>query len=276
MVYIRPQYDTITSIMRLEGEWILIKKMLVSLLIGASVMITAACSDTDENANEEGTATEEQAVEENGETGEQLEMPEPDLEGVPDVVAEVNGQEINKEDFESAYLAQFQQMAMQAQMSGQEVDQAQLKEQVAESLVAQELLTQETENRNIEASDEEVNETLTAIAAQNGLESSEEFLAALEEQGLSEEEVLEQVASQVKVDKLVAEEAGDITVSEEELQTFYDEITAQQEEEDGGEMPAFEDIKPELEAQMAQQKENEAVLDLVAELREGADVTVHI
>lgn len=244
-------------------------------MIGASVMITAACSDTDENTSEEAATEEQQAVDENGEAAE-MEMPEPDLEGVPDVVAEVNGTEISKEDFESAYTSQFQRMAMQAQMSGQEVDQDQLKVQVADSLVAQELLVQETENRNIEASDEELNETLTALAAQNGLESSEEFLTALEEQGLTEEEVMDQVASQVKVDKLVAEEAGDISVSEEELQAYYDEITAQQEEADSEEMPAFEDIKPELETQMAQQKENEAVLELVAELREGADVTVHI
>lgn len=250
------------------------KKMLLSLLIGASVMFTAACSDNDENTNEE-AATEEQAVDENGEAAE-MEMPEPDLEGVPDVVAEVNGTEINKEDFESAYMSQFQNMAMQAQMSGQEIDQDQLKVQVADSLVAQELLVQETENRNIEATEDELDETLTAIAAQNGLESSEEFLAALEEQGLSEEEVMEQVASQVKVDKLVAEEAGEITVSEEELQTFYDEITGQQEDAESGDMPAFEEIKPELEAQMVQQKENDAVLELVAELRENADVTVHI
>ena len=256
------------------------KKMLLSLLIGASVMVTAACSDTDENAKEE-TPTEEQAAGENGEaaegeTAEQPEMPEPDLEGVPDVVAEVNGEEIIKEDFESAYTAQFQQMAMQAQMSGEEVDEAQLKEQVAESLVAQELLVQETENRDIEASDEEVNETLTALAEQNGLASSEEFLTALEEQGLSEDEVMEQVASQVKVDKLIAEESGDSEASEEELQEFYDQMQAQQEEMGGEELPPFEDIKTELEAQLVQQKENEAVQALVAELREGADVTVHI
>ncbi|MFD1032235.1 SurA N-terminal domain-containing protein [Metaplanococcus flavidus] len=252
------------------------KKMLLSLLIGASVMVTAACSDTDENANEEGTPTEEQATEENGETAEQPEMPEPDLEGVPDLVAEVNGEEIDKEEFESAYTAQFQQMAMQAQMSGQEVDQTQLKGQIAESLVSQELLVQETENRNIEASEEEINETLTALAEQNGLTSSEEFLTALEEQGLSEEEVMGQVESQVKVDKLIAEEAGNTEVSEEEMQEFYDQMKAQQEEAGGGEMPAYEEVKPELEAQLAQQKESEAVQGLIAELREGADVTVHI
>lgn len=260
------------------------KKMLLSLLIGASVLVTAACSDTEENAaNEKETPTEEQAAEENGETAEgegesaeQPEMPEPDLEGVPDVVAEVNGEEIIKEDFEAAYTAQFQQMAMQAQVSGQDVDQAQLKEQVAESLVSQELLVQETENRDIEATDEEVNETLTSLAEQNGLASSEEFLAALKEQGLSEEEVKEQVATQVKVDKLIAEESGEAEASEKELQEFYEQMQAQQKEMGGEELPPFEDIETELEAQLVQQKENEAVQALVAELREGADVTIHI
>ena len=239
-------------------------------------MVTAACGDTDENAKEEEAVTEEQAVDENGETAEQPEMPEPDLEGVPDLVAEVNGEEIGKEEFESAYTAQFQQVAMQAQMSGQEVDQTQLKEQVAESLVSQELLVQETSNRNIEASEEEVNETLTALAEQNGIATSEEFLAALEEQGMSEDEVMEQVGSQVKVEKLIAEESGDTEVSEEELQEFYEQLEAQQEEMDGEEMPALEEIKAELEAQLVQQKENETVQELVAKLREGADVTVHI
>ncbi|MCM3612205.1 SurA N-terminal domain-containing protein [Planococcus sp. MERTA32b] len=252
------------------------KKMLLSLLIGASVMVTAACGNEDDNTNEEETATEEQAAEENGETAEQPEMPEPDLEGVPDVVAEVNGEEIMKEEFENAYVGQFQQMAMQAQMSGQEVDQAQLKGQIAESLVSQRLLVQETEKREIEASEEEVNETLTVLAEQNGMASSDEFLAALEEQDLSEEEVRDQVSSQVKVDKLITEETGDTEVSEEEIQEFYDQVKAQQEEMGGEEVPPLEDIQSELEAQLLQQKENEAVQTLVAELREGAEVTVNI
>lgn len=252
------------------------KKMLLSLLIGASVLVTAACGNEDDNTNEEETATEEQVAGENGEATEQQEMPEPDLEGVPDLVAEVNGEEIKKAEFESAYVAQFQQIAMQAQMSGQEVDQDQLKTQIAESLVGQRLLMQETDNRSIEATDEETEETLTALAEQNGLASSDEFLVALEEQGLSEEEVMEQVASQVKMDKLIAEEAGDIQPSEEEVQEFYDGLLAQQEEMGGGDLPPLEDIKSELEGQIAMQKENTAVEELVAELREGADVKINI
>lgn len=254
----------------------LTKKMLLSLLIGASVMVTAACGNTDDNTKEEETAEQEETTEDKGETAEQPEMPEPDLEDVPDVVAEVNGEEISKEEFETAYVQQFQQEAAQAQVSGQEVDQAELKERIAESLVSQRLLVQQTEESNIEATDEEVEETLTALAEQNGLASSEEFLTALEEQGLSEEEVMEQVASQVKVDKLIAEKSGDIEVSEEELQEFYDQMKEQQKEMDGEELPPLEDIKSEVETQIMQQKENEAVQALLAELRESADVTINL
>lgn len=239
------------------------------------MLALAACGDdTAEETNTEETPQEEVATDE--ETAEQPEMPEPDLEGVPDVVAEVNGEEIAKAEFESAYTGQFQQMAMQAQMTGQEVDQAQLKEQLVESMVAQELLVQETENREIEASEEEVTTALQELAEQNGLESSEEFLAALEEQGISEDEVMEQVGAQVKVDQLIAEEAGEINPTDEELQTFYDEAQAQQEEAGGEELPAFEEVKPELEEQVRVQKENEAVQTLVAQLREEADVTINL
>lgn len=253
----------------------MIKKWFLTIALGGSMLALAACGDdTAEETNTEETPQEEVATDE--ETAEQPEMPEPDLEGVPDVVAEVNGEEIAKAEFESAYTGQFQQMAMQAQMTGQEVDQAQLKEQLVESMVAQELLVQETENREIEASEEEVTTALQELAEQNGLESSEEFLAALEEQGISEDEVMEQVGAQVKVDQLIAEEAGEINPTDEELQTFYDEAQAQQEEAGGEELPAFEEVKPELEEQVRVQKENEAVQTLVAQLREEADVTINL
>src|SRR5699024_10439920 len=77
---------------------------------------------------------------------EQGEMLEPNLEGIPDIVADVNDGEVTKEDFEATYQQQFQQMAMQAQMSGQnmdEIEQDELKEQTADGLVGQELLMQE-------------------------------------------------------------------------------------------------------------------------------------
>ena len=239
------------------------------------VALAACGGDTAEETNEEAAPQEEAADQEAGDAA-QPEMPEPDLEGTPDIVAEVNGEEITKEEFESAYTGQFQQLAMQAQMAGQEVDQAQLKEQIAESLVAQKLLVQETENQEITASEEQVNTELEELAKQNGLESSKDFLTALEEQGITEEEVMEQVEAQVKVEQLITSETGEINPTDEEVQKLYDEAQAQQEEAGGEELPAFEEVKPQLEEQVRMQKEGEATQALIAQLRESADVTIHL
>ncbi|RNF38307.1 peptidylprolyl isomerase [Planococcus salinus] len=256
----------------------MIKKWFLGLSLGVSVSLLAACGGGDEateNTNEEPN-TQEEAAAGAEEGAEQREMPEPDLSGVPDIVAEVNGQEVTKEEFETAYAGQFQQAAMQAQMSGQEVDQNQLKEQIAESLVGQELLIQEAGNRGYNVSEDEMDKRLTDLAAQNGLESKEQFLTALEEQGIPEEEVMSQLETQVKVNQLIAEEAGSVEPTEEELQALYEQAKAQQEQMGGEELPAFEELKPQLEEQIKMQKEGEATQALVAKLRENADVAVHI
>ncbi|MDL4839193.1 SurA N-terminal domain-containing protein [Aquibacillus rhizosphaerae] len=263
------------------------KKSFLSLILVVLVSLLAACGGEDEateenNADQQEEETTESAEETEGTEGEAAtEAPEPDLEGVPEVVAEVNGEEILKEEFESAYVGQFQQAAMQSQMSGQQLDQDQLKTQIAESLIGQKLLIQEADNSGIEASKGDINDTLVELAEQNGLESKDEFLAALEEQGMSEEEVMSQVSTQVKLDQLIANESGDIDPSEEELQQLYDQYKAQQEQmggQDGeaAEVPSFDEMKPQLEQQVKSQKQNQAYQTLVEKLREDAEVTNHL
>ena len=256
------------------------KKWLLSLLLATLVLVVTACSGADESAednNSEPGTQEEAPTGESGDGAEQPEMPEPDLEGIPEVVAEVNGKEILRADFEVTYEGQFQQMAMMSQMTGEEIDQDQLKKQIAESMVGQELLIQEADSRDINVSEEDFNETLDRLASQNGLESKDEFLATLEEQGMGEEEVMSQLEPQVKVDLLIASESGDIAPTDEELQAAYDQMVAQQEQAgEDAKAPSFDEVKPDLEEEVKMQKESEAVQALVTKLREGADVTVNI
>ena len=274
------------------------KKWLLSLSIGTFAVVMTACGgggESAENTNE-GSNTQEEASggsegsqsgqagsgEQSGNggqsgSGEQAQMPEPDLEDVPDVVAEVNGEEVTKEEFEQTYTGQFQQVAMQQQMSGEEVDQDELKQQVAEGMVDQELLIQESNNRDISAPEEDVNAAIDQMVEQNGMESQDDFFAALEEQGMSEDEAMSQLETQVKVDQLIAEEAGDIEPTEEELQKAYDQTKEQQEQMGGDqEMPSFEEMKPDLEEQVKSQKESEAAQTLASDLRDNSDVTVNV
>src|SRR5699024_4258904 len=204
------------------------KKWLLSLSLLLLVFFMAACSGDDDasEGNNEGSDTSEQEAA----SGEQSEMPEPDLEDVPDVVAEVNGEEISKEEFETTYTSQFQQVMMQAQMNGQEVDQDELKGQIAEGLIGQKLIVQEAENSGVEASEDAVNETIDTLVEQSGLGSEDDLFTALEEQGMDKEEVMSEIETQVKVDELIAKESDDVDPSEEELQERYDAFKAQMEQ----------------------------------------------
>jgi hypothetical protein len=253
----------------MEGATPVNKKSLIASFFIVPLLAVAACSDSEEEGN--GDPAEENPLEQEG-------MPEqPDLEGIPDVVAVVNGNEILREDFVTAYEAQFEQFAMQAQMTGEEIDEDQLKEQTAESLVDNELLVQEADSRGFEATDEDMDETLEELAQQQGLESADDFMDALAEQGMEEGEVRSQLEVQVKLEQLVEDEAGDVEPTEEELRELYEQIEAQQEQMgEGEELPPFDEIRPELEEQAAAENEGEAIQALIGDLREGADVDLNL
>ncbi|MHC0553200.1 SurA N-terminal domain-containing protein [Salinicoccus sp. CNSTN-B1] len=253
------------------------KKILMALTLGALILALAACGGEESAEDKNNDAKKQEETASKGQEGEQPEMPEPELDDVPDVVAEVNGEEVKKDEFEKTYTAQFQQLAIQQQMAGEEVDQGELKKQIADGMVGQKLLVQEAEERDYKASDEEVDDMLDGLVEQNGMESKEDFYAAVEEQGMSKEEITSQIKTQVKVDKLIAEETGEIKPTEKELQSLYDDAKEQREQMEGAEeLPSFEELKPELESQIKSQKESEAVQKLAEKLREDGDITIHL
>ena len=256
------------------------KKLLLSIALAGIVSVVSACG-TPEDGSESGSETSQAPANESAAPEAAPEIAEADLEGVPDVVAVVNGTEILKADFESVYTAQYQTSAMQSQMSGEAVDQDALKSQTIEGMIGTELLVQEAEERGVEASEEGIAAALDELVGTNGLESSEEFYSVLAEQGLDEETVNDQLATQVQVEELIEEEAGDTAPSEEELTTAYDEAVVQleaQNEQSGEEteVPPFEEARPALEEQLVTEKQSEAAVALVASLREDADITINL
>lgn len=245
--------------------------MLLSMF---TIALLAACGGQN-NENENAENAPENNNEEAGEA-----LPEPNLEGIPDVVIEINGEEILKDEFTSMYEQQFQQQAMQAQMSGQsmdDVDQDQLKEQTAELLVDQNLLIQEANNQITDVSEDDINKTVEQLLEQTGMESKDDLLAAFEEQGVDENEFRSQIETQVKVDQLIVKISENIELSEEETKEAYETIKTQQEEaESDEEFPEFDDIKSDLEEQLMEQKRAEETQTFVETLRKDADVTIHL
>ncbi len=241
-------------------------------------VVLVACSDNAEETEENNdTETEEEAAEEGSEeSAEEQATPQPDLEDVPDVVAEVNGEEITKEEFTEVYEIQFDRAVQQGQIT-MDSDQENFKTQLAESLIAQELIKQAVNDSEVSVSDEELEETFKELAQSNGLETKEDFLTAVEGQGMTEEEATEQVKLQVKVDKFVAEEAGDLEPTEEELVETYEELKKEHEEsENEQELPGYEEAKTIIADQLRKENEARAYQNLVETLREEADVTINL
>ena len=240
------------------------------------MLALAACGSKDDNnnanGNENGNDNSNEVIDEA--------LPEADLEGIPDVVIEINGEDITKDDFSSMYEQQFQQQAMQAQMMGQDmndIDQDELKQQTAEIIIGQNLLIQEANNRIKEVSEDDINETIDILLEQTGMESKDDLLAIFKEQGMDEEEFNSQIETQVKVDQLIVEISKDLEPTEEEMKETYDMIKAQQEEmESEEEFPDFDEIKSDIEMQLKEQKKAEETETLVESLREKADITIHL
>lgn len=253
----------------MKKKWTL---MIFSILIIAAL---AACSDKDNDNDNNKNNTNQNPNEGSSEA-----LPEADLDGIPDVVIEINGEEITKDDFSSMYEQQFQQHAMQAQMMGQDmndIDQDQLKQQTAEIMIGQNLLIQEANNRIKDVSEDDINDTIDQLLEQTGIESKDDLLALFEEQGMDENEFNSQIETQVRVDQLIAEISKDLEPTEEETKETYEMIKAQQEEVGSEEeFPEFDEIKSDLEEQLKEQKKAEETETLVESLREDADVTIHL
>jgi len=194
-----------------------------------------------------------------------------DLSDIPDVVAVVNGEKIERDEFAAFYEPQIRQ----AGDAGQPVDEDEIKKQTVDALVDNELLLQQADERGISVSDDQVDETLRNYAKNSGMQSTDEYLKALEEeQGTSADQVRAQIADSLTVEALVDDEIGDEPISESELRKLYDRSMAAQGE--GAEGPSFEDVRGELEQQVKAQRQQEAFRKLADAARKKADIDVKL
>ncbi|UFN43451.1 SurA N-terminal domain-containing protein [Nocardioides okcheonensis] len=254
------------------------RSVLGSLAVVA-VLTLSACGGGDGGSDASG-ASDDKASSSPSESGstDASAAPEPDLDGIPDVVAEVNGEEVTKEEFVPIYTAAFQQAAATSQMSGQAPDEEALRKQTVDDLVDTELLTQEAESRGIEVSDQQVDDELTALAEQNQMGSADELLAAVEQQGVTEEQARSQIETQVMVEQLAADEDGSVDPTEKELRALYDRVKQQQAQsgQQGQEIPPFAQVHDQLEEQARNQQVGKVAGELVEQLRKGADITINL
>lgn len=249
-------------------------KRWVGVAMAFSIIAVAGCSAAGSGGSPEETAGAEQS-----QTGAPQDG-KPNTDSIPEVVAEVNGEKITKDDFVPLFETQYQQMMMQAQQAGQPVDEEGLKKQTAENLVSTKLLSQEADKRGIKASDDDVTKALDEAAASSQM-STEDFLAAMKDQGMDEKKVHEELGTQLKIEDLIVDEFGEFEVTDEEIGAAYQRAKDQQEQmaaQSGQEapVPSLEEMRPQLEEQVKGEKSTEATQKFAGDLREKGDVTINL
>lgn len=242
----------------------------LALCAAASLLVLTACGGgDDEEASSAEPTSQASATDEAGEGGV--------VGGIPEVVAEVNGEQVTREEFLLIYEAQLEQATAAAAQGGEQPDEEALKEQTANNLVDTELLAQEAEARGIEVSAEDVDAELASLAESNQMGSAQEFIDAVEAQGTTEEQVRSQVELQVMVEQLVADEVGPSEPTEEELRAIYAQAKQQAAASgQGQQIPPFAEVRDQIVEQAQTDQVGMVAKDLVEELRKDADITINL
>jgi SurA-like N-terminal domain len=245
-------------------------RTVLGLSLAASLIALGACGGGSDSAESAGASEEPTSQSSSDDT----ETDGPDLDGIPDVVAEVNGEEVTRDEFVPIYETQF----AQAQSSGETPDEDALKTQTADSLVNAELLAQEAEDRGFSVTEQDVDDELESLAKDNQLGSAEELIAAIEEQGTTEEQARDQLEAQLVIQQLLEDEAGPIRSTEKELRKMYADAKKQQAQlgDQGQTLPAYAKVRAEIVAQAKDDKLSEVAQTLVDDLREDADITINL
>jgi len=140
--------------------------------------------------------------------------------------------------------------------------------EVAEALATERLLAKEAEEKKIVVAEDEVDEYINHSMAVYSM-SREEYLAKLEEQGMTEEEHKEQLTEQMMIAKLINESINpkDYAVTDQEVDDFIEENKADYEllfEEN----PELEDVlRLRIRKQMEFAKKQELVMEYIEEIR---------
>ncbi len=142
----------------------------------------------------------------------------------PNAVITVNDKEITKKEFYSDF-NKIKNLQLKDAPKEMQADDSyavlSIKARYVNDVVIRELLSQEFEKRKIEATKEEIEAKKAQIIAQIG--SEEQFKKILKENKISDERLNSDMASEVKMEKLVNIISGPDTVSDKEAQKYYNE-----------------------------------------------------
>ena len=185
-----------------------------------------------------------------------------------EMVATVNGEEILKKDYETQLKtskAYFQQQGMNLEDLDSKT-QEEFEQSVLDQLINTKLLLQTAQKEGITIEQSEITSEVDKMKSQ--YEDPKKYQEALKENQLTEETIKEEIRDQLILTKFFDKKIGEITVSEDEVKSTYEQYKKQIESQ-GQELPDqdFDTIKPQMEQQALAQKKNEKIGELIEGLR---------
>lgn len=141
------------------------------------------------------------------------------------VAAKVNGEVITLEELDKQVeqlKQQYPDMFEGADGEGRLID---FKSRILDNLINQKLIAQAAEEKGVEVTDADVDKQIEQLRA--GFSDEEQFTAALESAGMTEESLGTQVRDQLLTQKLIETLTSDITATDEEVKAYYDNNESQ-------------------------------------------------
>jgi peptidyl-prolyl cis-trans isomerase C len=137
-------------------------------------------------------------------------------------VASVNGTAISQEQFDRAWAPYKQQIDAQPKGTVSNEQLTQVKTRVLDTLIATELLTQESQKSGVAVNETEVNKAYDEQKAQ--FKTDAEFQAALKQYNFTEAGFKKQIKQQIGIQQFIVKKfAQNTTISDEEVKKYYDD-----------------------------------------------------
>lgn len=230
----------------------MLKKMTVFIALLTFLLLLAACGSDGNNNSNNGEKTGSQNHQEN------VDIDEDELAGEDEIVAVVNDTDI----LGSTYNMVYTRTKTAAVQMGEDVDIDEMKKATLDSIIDRELLMQQASKEDIEISDDRLEEELSKIKESG----TEDIDTLLEQYDMTEDDFKEQLRFDLTLDQY-KDTLGDLEVTEEELEDYYDQVKEKQED-----VPPLEEIKPQFKQEAQEKKVMDTLQDEMDELREEADI----
>ena len=254
------------------------KKMMLTLITGLMAIVLAACGGNEESKEAEyddkaNTAETDQQKEQQKQMEEMQKKLEAQQVDEKKTVAIVNDKEILGSYYNSTLASAQGQMQKMGQDPTSKEAAEQVKKQTINSLVGQTLLLQEADKKGYKVSEADIKKQLDETKKQ--FKTEKEFEAALKKSGMDMKILETQIADDIKLKQYVEKEVPVGEITDEEIQKTYDQY-AEQGKSTGQEAPKLEEVKPQIEQSLQQQKQQEKLVQQVEELKKNAKIDIKI